>query len=152
MQWNKKYAGIFFLFGFSIIFFAAGCRTRREVVLERTRVSNMTFERDLMTDDLRLDEMESASFVLLNKTRHQSQHLLQLAPDAELKERYHRAHDMTIFGVSGQAIVEVEGKRHIMQPGDAVFIPRMFNYSVTAHESPGNVIAVMVYSPPFDGS
>ncbi len=130
----------------------SGCRSRREVVLEKTETANMTFEPTRMPEDLQLGKEDMASFVLWDVSRYQSRHVLQLAPDAALKARYHRNYDMTLFGVSGIAVVSVEGRRHIMEQGTAIFIPRMHEYSITPHESPGNVIAVMVYSPPFDGS
>ncbi len=134
-----------------LAFFTPGCRTRREIVLEQTDMTNMSFEYARMSEGLRLDEDEEASFVLWNKTAHQSHHVLQLAAGAALKERYHRRHDMTLLGVSGRAIVSVEGKRHILDPGTAVFVPRMHTYAVIPHENPGNLVAFMVYSPPFDG-
>ncbi len=134
-----------------LAFLTQGCRTRREIVLEQTDMTNMSFEYARMPEGLRLDEDEDASFVLWNKTAHQSHHVLQLAAEAALKERFHRRHDMTLHGVSGRAIVSVEGTRHILDPGTAVFVPRMHAYTVIPHESPGNLVALMVYSPPFDG-
>ena len=154
----KAYKNLSFA-GFTVIstvcfFFllSTGCRTRREIVLEKSDLSNMAFERDQMPESLRLEPGEGGSFVLWNRTSNQSHHILQLEPTSALKKRFHRRHDITLFGVSGHAIIEVERYRHYLTPGTAVFIPRMHNYSVVPHESPGNVTIVMVYSPPFDGS
>ncbi len=135
----------------SILLFAAGCRTRREIVLDRTDTANMSFEYGLMPEEMRLGEDEEGSFALWNRTTHQSHHILQLAPDSALKERYNRNHDLTILGAGGRAIVSVQGMRHIVTPGVAVFVPRMHSYAVIPHESPGDFVAVFVYSPPFDG-
>ncbi len=146
------YVNIFVLSAlFSMLFSVAGCRTRREIVMERTDLANMSFEYVHMAELPTFDGEKEASFVLWNRTEHQSHHVLQLAPQVQLKERHHRKHDITIFGVTGRAIVSVDGKRRILEPGVAIFVPRMHAYAVIPHESPGNVVAVMVFSPPFDG-
>ncbi len=120
-------------------------------MLAETQIANMSFDHTKLPEEMVREDEEEASFMLWNKTKNQSQCMLQLAPDAALRERFYRQHDLTIFSVSGHAIVKVEGIRHYMQPGMAVVVPRMHKFAIIPHETPGDVIAVMVYSPPFDG-
>ncbi len=150
---RKIKSRILYLFFFTLLsgIFLPGCRTRREIVLEDTRISNMVFDHTRMPEAMRLGEEEPASFVLWSKDNYQSRHVLQIAPYAALQPRFHRRHDVTLLIVSGQAIVEVEGERNYVRPGMTVTVPRMHKFAIIPHESPGDLIAVLVYSPPFDG-
>jgi len=77
--------------------------------------------------------------------------LLVLAPEAALSRRYHAEHDMVLFVVAGSAVVKVEETRYFVEPGAAVLLPRLTAYAVTPHGSQEDFVALMVFTPPFDG-
>ena len=77
--------------------------------------------------------------------------ILQLAPGARLGKRYHARHDLTLMVVSGKGIVEVEETRYAVGPGTAVLLPRLTAYAVLPNQSEGEFVALLVYSPAFDG-
>ena len=77
--------------------------------------------------------------------------LLQLNSEAELSKRFHKEHDLTLLVASGSAIVIVEETRYFVTPGSAVILPCYTAYSILPHRTEGDFVAVMVYSPRYEG-
>jgi mannose-6-phosphate isomerase-like protein (cupin superfamily) len=98
-----------------------------------------------------LKQTERASLMLWEKTHTQSHHLLKVAPDAILKKRSHKHHDLSLTCLKGSAIVKVGEHRYFVQPRDTVVIPRMYAYEVRPHRAEGAFAAMAVFSPPFEG-
>ncbi len=133
-----------------------GCLSdRQEAVLNR-QPGNPPFKPQRLAA---LGEGETHSFGEYDRGFSQNVCVLQLAPTAALKTRYHAEHDLVLVVVAGRAIVTVEGTRRVVQPGSAVILPRYTAYSVTpkgppegeAEAEPEEFVALMVYSPPFEG-
>lgn len=63
---------------------------------------------------------------------------------------YHRFHDLTVVVLRGEGVMDVEGKRFVMKPGDVVHINRGVRHYFrrTSKEEPASFV---VFSPPFDG-
>ena len=129
--------------------FLSGCRTAREKARQERRPENTVYEVPDQIPDL--PEGQDATFSLWNQTEAQSVHLLQLSAEAALEKRYHAEHDVTILCLSGNAIVEVEGERHFVQPPAAVVIRRLWSYRIISHRSEEDFVALLIYSPPFEG-
>jgi len=127
-----------------------GCLTARQQALAFRQPHNRVFRPDVSVAALPQDK--KASLRDFDQGGSQSVCLLQLAPDAELTKRYHARHDMTMFVVSGSAIVMVEETRYFVTPGSAVLIPRLTAYSVMPHKTDEEFRALLVYSPPFRGA
>ena len=77
--------------------------------------------------------------------------MLGLASDAVLRERYHREHDLTIVCLAGSAIVKIERARTFVEAPACVVVPRLHSYSIVPHGAEADFVALLVYSPPFDG-
>lgn len=77
--------------------------------------------------------------------------ILQLAPGARLEKRYHTGSDLTLFVVRGRGIVLVETTRYRVEPGSAVLLPHLTAYAVLPDGSEEEFVALLIYSPPFDG-
>jgi len=77
--------------------------------------------------------------------------ILQLAPGALLEKRYHAWSDLTLFVVQGRGIVQVETTRYRVEPGSAVLLPHLTAYAVLPDGGDEEFVALLVYSPPFDG-
>jgi mannose-6-phosphate isomerase-like protein (cupin superfamily) len=78
-------------------------------------------------------------------------HVLQVGKNAAVGKRYHANHDLALFAVSGNAIVEVEGERHFLESPGVVVIRRLWSYELIPHRTDENFVALLVYSPPFRG-
>ena len=127
-----------------------GCQTPRQRVLEAHRPRNFIFEAERLREpDVQLQQGEPASMVLFEQSDNQSLHVLQVARDAVLEPRHHKAQDLTLLCVAGSAIVEIQGTRYILRPRSAVFVPRYFEYKIVPHESEEDFAAIAVFSPPY---
>jgi mannose-6-phosphate isomerase-like protein (cupin superfamily) len=128
-------------------FLLSGCLSAREQAKLAEFPRNRVFQPESIGE---LPRGKDHGFGEMNRSGAQSLCLLMLAPDAMLKKRYHAEHDLTVFVVSGSAIVQVEETRYSVNPGAAVFLPRMTAYAVMPHESEKGFTAIMVFSPAFD--
>ncbi|MFW6188888.1 MAG: cupin domain-containing protein [Planctomycetota bacterium] len=124
----------------------SGCLTRRQKALVERRPRNRVFR----PDEVSLAKTENHTFEQFDHGGSQDLVVLQLAPDARLRKRYHAEHDLTLFIARGSAIVQVEETRYFVRPGGAVILPRYTAYSVTPHRTEKTVKVVMVFSPPYD--
>jgi mannose-6-phosphate isomerase-like protein (cupin superfamily) len=63
---------------------------------------------------------------------------------------YHRFHDITVFVLRGEGVMDVEGKRFTVRAGDVVHVHRGVRHFF---RNTGNDAAVtfVTFSPPFDG-
>ena len=100
---------------------------------------------------LELEGDEDYSLKKATRTDAQSILLLRVARDAVLRARYHEEHDLTIVCLVGSAIVEVEEQRSFLEPPAAVVVPRLQAYKILPHKTEADFVALLVYSPPFDG-
>lgn len=127
----------------------AGCLTARQRAKEAEE-----FPRNRVFEPGSVSEMPAGKdflFAEFDRGGTQSVCLLMLAPGAELKKRYHADHDMTMFVVSGEAIVAVEETRYTVKPGSAVLLPRLTAYTVlVSPKTDKGFTALVVFSPPFD--
>jgi len=139
------------LAGFAALLCAPGCRSPREIMQETRRPRNRVFNAAEMLPKIRLEAGKEASFLEWERTDTQSFHVLQLAPDAVLDERFHENHDLSLMCISGSAIVEVEGERHFVEPPTVVVIPRLRAYRILPHRTEKEFVALMVFCPPFGG-
>lgn len=126
----------------------SGCLTHRQEALLSQRPQNRVFEPGRSV--AALAEGELFSFGEYDRGGAQSVCVLKLAPDAVLTKRYHARHDMTLFVVSGTAIVMVEETRYLVTPGSAVLLPRLTAYAIMPHDTEQELTALLIYSPPFD--
>lgn len=125
-----------------------GCVTPRMVAQERQFPRNRAFVPGKLEE---LESGEAYSFAEFDAGGSQGIYVLRLRPDAALRKRYHREHDMTMFVVSGKAIVVVEETRYFVTPGSAVLLPKLTAYTVKPHETDEEFVALLVFSPPYDG-
>jgi len=130
---------------------AGGCVSQREAAQEQMRPRNRVFIPSELLPRIALREGEGGALNLFERGEAQSVHVLQLAPEMRLQERYHYQHDLTLVCVQGNAIVEVEGVREFVQPGSAVFVPRLYSYEVLPHRTEKTFVALLIYSPPYEG-
>jgi mannose-6-phosphate isomerase-like protein (cupin superfamily) len=63
---------------------------------------------------------------------------------------YHRFHDLTVVVLRGEGVMDIEGKRFFMKPGDVVHINRGVRHYFR-NTSKDEAAAFVVFSPPFDG-
>ncbi len=139
-------AAIAVFLGFPLL---AGCLTPRGKALVRRQPTN----RLLQPDDIRpLEGAERYRFYEYDAGGAQNVCVLQLAPDARLTRRYHKGHDLTMLVVSGSAIVKVEEARYAVKPASAVMLPAYTAYEVRPHNSDGEFVALMIFTPPYDGT
>jgi len=139
------------LVGAAALVLGAGCRTPREKMQESQRPRNTVLEVSELVPEAGVGDAAGASLRLVERSGAQSLHLLQVGSEAVLEERYHARHDLTLVCLRGSAIVEVEGKRYVVEPTAAVVIPRLYGYKVLPHETEGGFVALAVYSPPYEG-
>lgn len=128
-----------------------GCRSARDKMRASRFPRNTFFDAEEMLADLNLEEGESAWMGARERTDGQSVHVLLIAPDAELKPRFHRRHDLTLFCVRGGGIVEVEGDRYFVKRLSALTIPRLHAYKIMPHNTEKETALLMVFSPPYEG-
>ncbi len=76
-------------------------------------------------------------------------HHLAVVRDSEVPH-YHRFHDLTITVLSGQGVMDVDGKKYPLEAGDVVHVNRgLRHYFKNTGKEPA--AAFVVFSPPFDG-
>ena len=63
---------------------------------------------------------------------------------------YHRFHDLTVVVLRGEGVMDIEGKRFVMKPGDVVHINRGVRHYFRK-TSTDEAASFVVFSPPFDG-
>ena len=123
----------------------------REKMQETSERGALALNLSEVLSKVRLAEGEDVWFAELQRSDTQSVTVLLLARDAVLETRYHEGHDLTILCAQGNAIVEVEGVRHAVRPPAFVFVPRLHAYKILPHRTETDFVAILVYSPPFDG-
>jgi quercetin dioxygenase-like cupin family protein len=126
----------------------SGCLTRRERAVMSQFPRNRVFRPETVPE---LPPDKTHYLGEFDRSGSQGIYLLVLAPGAGLKQRYHADHDMVLLGVSGEAVVQVEQTRYHLMAGAAVLLPRLTAYSITAHQGVQDAVALMVFTPPFDG-
>lgn len=132
-----------------MLLLSCGCLTPRQ----EARLDRFPHNRVFLPDSApKLPEGQAHRFYEFDAGEGQSICLLQLAPDAARQKRYHAYHDMTLFVVAGTAVVQVEGTRYFVTPGSAVLLPRLTAYAILPHRAEEPFQALLVYSPPFDGT
>ena len=104
-------------------FVLAGCETPRERALARGRPAELALIPSEVLPKIALAGDERAAMRPFRYSDHQSVHILQVAPSAKLRKRYHTRQDLTLICIQGSAVVEVEGQRHFIARGSAVSIP-----------------------------
>jgi mannose-6-phosphate isomerase-like protein (cupin superfamily) len=84
----------------------------------------------------------------LGRTAWESEHLA-VVRDAETPH-YHRFHDITVFLLRGEGVMDLEGKRFTVRAGDVVHVQRGVRHFF--RNTGGDAAAAFVtFSPPFDG-
>ncbi len=129
----------------------AGCMSEREIMLETRGPHSTVISAQAILQGAELAEGESSFYGLAAGTGTQSVYVLRLAGDAVLQERHHGEHDLTIVCVAGSAIVEIEEERSVMEAPACIVVPRLHNYRIVPHGGEVDFMALLVYSPPFDG-
>jgi mannose-6-phosphate isomerase-like protein (cupin superfamily) len=84
----------------------------------------------------------------LGRTAWVSEHLA-VVREAETPH-YHRFHDITVFVLRGEGVMDLEGKRFTMRAGDVTHVYRGVRHFFrnTGKEA---AVAFVTFSPPFDG-
>ena len=126
----------------------AGCLTPRQEAQLDVFPRNRTFQADEVVP---LGAERTAFLGEYDNGGGQSICILQLAPGATLEKRYHTWSDLTLSVVQGRGIVQVETTRYRVEPGSAVLLPRLTAYAVLPDGGEEEFVALLVYSPPFDG-
>jgi mannose-6-phosphate isomerase-like protein (cupin superfamily) len=75
-------------------------------------------------------------------------HHLAVVRDAEVPH-YHRFHDMAVVVLRGEGVMDIEGRKYAMSPGDVIFVNRGVRHFFrnTAKDLSA---AFVTFSPPFD--
>jgi len=128
-----------------------GCTTAREKMQGAEGRKDAVVDLPAILPRVSLAEGEGSWLLELERSDTQSVSVLMLQEGSVLESRYHETHDLTIICVLGNAIVEVEGERHLARPPAFVFLPRLHTYKILPHENEGDFVALLVFSPPFDG-
>ena len=128
--------------------FCAGCSA--------TTAANPTFalryDKSLESADLaslmRRAPAGPVGIVDLGHTAWVSEHVA-VVREAE-QPHYHRFHDLTVVVLRGEGVMDIEGKRFLVKPGDVVHINRGVRHYFrnTGKEEAASFV---VFSPPFDG-
>jgi mannose-6-phosphate isomerase-like protein (cupin superfamily) len=127
---------------------ACGCLTERQRAQMLRQPTNRVFQPDEVQP---LGPDETHLFGEFDAGGSQNTCLLQLDSEAKLTKRFHKEHDLTLLAASGSAIVIVEETRYFVTPGSAVILPRYTAYSILPHRSEDDFVALMVFSPPYEG-
>ena len=127
------------------------CMTEREKMQEIRQVGSVVLDASEDVLKLQLSTGSDSALAQWNRSDTQGVCVLRLAAGAILEKRYHKLHDLTVFCASGNAVVEIEGQRYIIEPRDCVFIPRLQAYRILTSQGEDDFVAWLVYSPPFDG-
>ncbi len=133
--------------GLTFVLLLTGCLTPRQQEALSDYPRNRVFDPGRFA--VELQEGATHAFGEYDRGDGQSICVLQLAPGSKLDRRYHAEHDMTLFVVSGNAIVVVEEMRYVVGPGSAVLLPRFTAYAVLPTDEEEEFRALLVYSPPF---
>ena len=128
-----------------------GCMTAREKMQEVEERRDAVVDLSEILPRVPLAEGEGSWLLELERSDTQSVSVLMLEEGSALESRYHETHDLTIICVRGNAIVEVEGERRLARPHAFVFLPRLHAYKILPHGNEGDFVALLVFSPPFDG-
>jgi len=127
-----------------------GCAGPREQALASSPVRNRVLDISQVLSRMALPEGEKELRKEWGRGDSQSTHLLLLSKDFKTERGCQEEHDLTLVCVGGSAIVEIEGRRHFIEPGDAVVIPRLHAYSILPHRSETDFAAIVVCSPPWE--
>jgi mannose-6-phosphate isomerase-like protein (cupin superfamily) len=84
----------------------------------------------------------------LGRTAWVSEHLA-VVREAEAPH-YHRFHDITVFVLRGEGVMDLEGKRFMVRAGDVVHVHRGVRHFFR-NTGGGAAAALVAFSPPFDG-
>jgi mannose-6-phosphate isomerase-like protein (cupin superfamily) len=76
-------------------------------------------------------------------------HHLAVVRDAEVPH-YHRFHDLTVVVLRGEGVMDIEGRKYGMKPGDVIFVNRGLRHFFR-NTSTEVCAAFVTFSPPFDG-
>ncbi len=88
------------------------------------------------------------SVIDLGRTAWVSHHLA-VVREAE-QPHYHRFHDLTVVMMRGSGVIDIEGRRYEMRPGDVVHVQRgVRHFFRNTGSSPA--ASFVTFSPPFDG-
>ena len=147
---EKRFALSAAALGGLVLVCMGGCAGPREQALASSPVRNRVLDISQVLSRTALPEGETKLLKEWDRGDSQSTHLLLLSKDTETERGCHERHDLTLVCVGGSAIVEVEGRRHFIEPGDAVVIPRLNAYSILPHKSEADFAAVLVCSPPWE--
>lgn len=125
-----------------------GCATTapRLVTGEATSISQR--EIAVVLRENALAQGQDSRITLLRQSEHASVHLVQVR-GAE-KAHFHKTHDLTVFMVRGSGVMKIGPGTRWIRRGDVVHVPAgVLHYFTNGGSSPA--IAVIVFSPPFDG-
>ncbi len=88
------------------------------------------------------------SVIDLGRTAWVSHHVA-LVREGEVPH-YHRFHDLTVVVLRGEGIMDIEGKRFALKPGDVSYVQRGVRHHF---RNTGKDLAAtfVTFSPPFDG-
>ncbi len=84
----------------------------------------------------------------LGRTAWVSEHLA-VVREAETPH-YHRFHDITVFVLRGEGVMDLEGKRFTMRAGDVAHVYRGVRHFFR-NTGKDAAVAFVTFSPPFDG-
>ncbi len=129
----------------------AGCMSERQIMLETRGPHSTVISAQAILQGAELAEGESSFYGVVAGTGTQSVCVLRLGGIAVLQARHHREHDLTIVCVAGSAIVEIEEERSFVEAPACIVVPRLHNYKIVPLRGEADFMALLVYSPPFDG-
>ena len=112
----------------------------------------LRYEKGLETTDLNSLVQQAGpgpvAVIELGRTAWVSHHLA-VVREAETPH-YHRFHDLTVIVLRGEGVMDLEGKRFTMRPGDVVHIHRGVRHFFR-NGGKDAAAAFVTFSPPFDG-
>jgi mannose-6-phosphate isomerase-like protein (cupin superfamily) len=112
----------------------------------------LRYEKGLETRDLNSLVQQAGpgpvAVIELGRTAWVSHHLA-VVREAETPQ-YHRFHDLTVIVLRGEGVIDLEGKRFAMRPGDVVHIHRGVRHFFR-NGGKDAAATFMTFSPPFDG-
>jgi mannose-6-phosphate isomerase-like protein (cupin superfamily) len=76
-------------------------------------------------------------------------HHLAVVRESEVPH-YHRFHDLTVVVLRGEGVMDMEGKRFTMKPGDIAHVQRGVRHFFR-NDGRDPAVAFVTFSPPFDG-
>ena len=76
-------------------------------------------------------------------------HHLAVVREAEVPH-YHRFHDLTVVVLRGEGVLDMEGKRFVMKPGDIAHVQRGVRHFFR-NRGRDPAVSFVTFSPPFDG-